>query len=277
MHQVNCSHEQAHLLLLHHHDFRRPYRDVTLVRENALAEKAQKKQRTNLTQIVITHFREKIRDGLIAPGDKLPTEMQMVAEFGVSRTVIREAIANLKADGLVESRHGIGVFALKPAKESTNFQDLFGASDKISHIIETLELRAAVEIEAAGIAASRCSPAQEANIRECFDELSKRIASGQPAEDADFLFHKSIADATNNAQFREFMEFLGRRTIPRSQLRKSMTDNNLAPASELKFHDEHRAIMEAICMRDAAAARDAMRNHLQGSLNRYRAILAKQV
>jgi GntR family transcriptional repressor for pyruvate dehydrogenase complex len=241
-----------------------------------LPEKVQKKQRTNLTQIVITHFREKIRGGIITPGSKLPTEMQMVAKFGVSRTVIREAIANLKADGLVESRHGIGVFALKPAKENTGFSDLFSQSDKISHIIETLELRAAVEIEAAGIAASRCSPAQEAHIRECFDELSKCMAAEKPTEDADFLFHKAIATATNNTQFKEFMEFLGRRTIPRSQLRKPMGEISLPPETELKFHEEHRAIMDAICQKDAPAARDAMRHHLQGSLNRYRAILAHQ-
>lgn len=226
--------------------------------------------RRNLTQSVIADLRARISGGALQPGDKLPTEQQLVEEFGVSRTVIREAIAGLRADGLIEPRHGVGVFVLEPPKNAAKLSFLDDDTQRISSVIETLELRAAVEIEAAGLAANRCSPAQAARIRERFDDMSACIARGETAEDADFAFHTAIAEATNNQQFREFLEFLGRRTIPRSQLKGLNADDYATIRNEERLQEEHRAIMQAICTHEPDQARDAMRTHLKGSLERYR-------
>jgi len=230
--------------------------------------------RRNLTQTVIAVLRERIQSDALKPGDKLPTEQQLVEEFGVSRTVIREAIAGLRADGLIEARHGVGVFVLEPPKKAATLSFLDDDTQRISSVIETLELRAAVEIEAAGLAASRCSPAQEARIRECFEDMSASIAAGKTAEDDDFAFHIAIAEATNNRQFTEFLEFLGRRTIPRSQLRSLKSAEYAVIRNEQRLQEEHRAIMQAICSHDPEQAREAMRTHLKGSLERYRRLTA---
>lgn len=227
----------------------------------------------NLTGQVIDSLRRRIVDGPLKPGDKLPTESKLIEEFGVSRTVIREAIAGLRADGLVEPRQGVGVFVTTPPDRGLDMAFLTGSADKISAIIEMLELRAAVEIEAAGLAAQRCSPAQEISIREAFREMDACLERGESAGEADRNFHLAIAEATNNRSFRDFFTFLGSRTIPRAQLESSGSERTASPVYVRQVQEEHRAIMDAIAKRDSDAARDAMRVHLKGSHERYRKLI----
>ncbi len=239
-----------------------------------VAKQAKTQRRPNLTQSLIKEIRERITSGALKPGDKLPTEQKLVEEFGVSRTVIREAVAGLRADGLIEARHGVGVFVLDAPARNDGFRYLDVDPSRVSSIVEALELRAAVEVEAAAIAAQRCSPGQEARIRECFQDMLN-VAKGTAAEvDLDFAFHIAIADATNNSQFTKFLEFLGQRTIPRSQIKRPDESIEDVTRREQRLNDEHRAIMEAVCNRDAEAAREAMRVHLIGSQERYRRLIA---
>lgn len=219
-------------------------------------------------------IRERLTNGSLVPGDKLPTEQKLVEEFGVSRTVIREAIAGLRADGQVEARHGVGVFVVGPPKDRSGFRYLGEDPGRISSIIETLELRTAVEIEAAGIAAQRCSPGQEIRIRECFADMQNAVKSCSSAVEADLAFHLAIAEATNNPQFVEFFEFMGRRTIPRAQLQRQNNSNEEVRLREQRLLDEHRAILDAICGHNPEGARDTMRAHLAGSLERYRGLIS---
>ncbi len=234
-------------------------------------------KRRSLTAHVQAILRERIAGGAIGPGDRLPTEKALIEEFGVSRTVIREAVARLAADGLVEPRQGAGVFVLEPPKAKAGALSLLSAdSGKISSILEALELRTAVEIEAAGLAAERCSPAQEAKIGEALDEIDAAVARGESAAAADFAFHLAIAEATNNRYYREFLEFLGNRTIPRAQFARKDGSAPVPMAKLRQFQAEHRHIAEAIAERDPNRARDAMRIHLRGSLERYRALIRRK-
>ena len=223
----------------------------------------------NLTAQVVAALRREIEGGLRAPGDRLPTEPELIARFGVSRTVVREAVAELRADGLVDSRHGVGVFvrAPRPAREGLSL--LTGSAARISDIIETLELRAAVEIEAAGLAARRASPAQEAEIEAALADFAAAMRAGEPTEAADFAFHRAVARAANNARFEEFLAYLGERTIPRAKLREA---GGAAPTRDAQIVAEHEAVARAVAARDVAGARAAMRAHLLGSLERYRAL-----
>lgn len=72
------------------------------------------KKHRNLAQGVVAYITDSIRDGRLDPGDKLPTESEIMRILGVSRTVVREAISHMQAAGLVETRHGIGTFVLAP-------------------------------------------------------------------------------------------------------------------------------------------------------------------
>lgn len=232
-----------------------------------------RRPRQSLTRKVIEALRREIEGGALRPGDKLPTEQALIKDFGVSRTVIREAVAALRADGLVEPRQGVGVFVLEPPAPNAELPLLTLPTRKISDIIESLELRTAVEVEAAGLAAARCSPAQEAEIHSRLKDFEARVKAGESTEAEDFAFHVAVAEAANNQRFKEFLAFLGRRTIPRSQLRQA-TGAAIGPlASDEKLYREHCAIFEAILARDPEAAREAMRRHLAGSMERYRALM----
>jgi len=238
---------------------------------NTAPQKAQRK--VSLTEKVISSLRREIESGNLTPGSKLPTEPALTEQFGVSRTVVREAIAALKADGLLEPRQGAGVFVLAPAPRK-NTGSIFDVDfAQISDVLEILELRMAVEIEAAGLACARSSVAQQAKIYEALREMEFQVQSGSPAEKADYEFHRAIADATNNRRYGEFLEYLGDKTIPRAQLRRKPTEAEDQKAYMEKILAEHHRIYDAISLRDAEGAREAMREHLSQSQARYQSLL----
>lgn len=216
-------------------------------------------------------LKAQIESGRYKPGDRLPSEAQLTKEFAVSRTVIREAIASLSADRLVEPRQGAGVFVLQPPEiVDLPFRNIDFV--RISSMIEMLELRTAVEVEAATLAAQRRSPAQEERIVECYRHIGALAREGKSTIEADFEFHLAIADATNNPRFREFLVMIGSSLIPRRALGADSTDP--ATKAYLDVLDrEHEQILSAILDADEERAGSAMRHHLKGSQSRYRSLL----
>lgn len=234
-------------------------------------DSGRKASRPNLVKRLSEELRRAILSGEIKVGEKLPSEARLTELHAVSRTVVREAIAALRSDGLVEAHQGAGVFVISNQEaQQGNFLEFDSA--RISSIIEVLELRAAVEMESAALAAVRRSPAQEEAILECCDDIDKLIAEGRLTTEADFALHLAIADATNNPRFREFLEMMGRKVIPRSTLHDGDRERASAPYLE-QIQAEHRRIADAISARDPDGAREAMRTHLIGSQQRYRALL----
>ncbi|MGL3607884.1 FadR/GntR family transcriptional regulator [Rhizobium sp. G187] len=229
-----------------------------------------------LTQRLGDNLRKAIAAGQFPPGSKLPSEAQLSEAHGVSRTVVREAIAALRADRLVEARQGAGVFVLQPVEAPPPPLRL-GTIDpaRVSSMIELLELRTAVEVEAAGLAALRRSPAQEEVIHERHFAVMACLEAGQSTTEADFALHLAIAEATNNPRFREFLAMIGRNVIPRAALRDEDREDD--QTAYLRLIDaEHSEIVDAISAGDEERAREAMRRHLRGSQSRYRALLREQ-
>ncbi|HEX2525065.1 MAG TPA: GntR family transcriptional regulator, partial [Geminicoccus sp.] len=172
-------------------------------------------RKPKLAAKVVSAIEQRIGNGDLMPGDKLETETELVARFGVSRTVIREAVAALAASGLVEARQGAGVFVRQPAGGGFG-RFLAGLAGPLATMLNVLELRLAVEVEAAALAAQRRSSAQEAMIRETFVAFGRELRSGAPTHDVDFAFHLAVAKATNNPFFVECLTALDRHTIPRA-------------------------------------------------------------
>ncbi len=229
------------------------------------------KQGVSLAAKISSALRRDLAEGVFRPGDRLPSESALTREYSVSRTVVREAIAILRADGLVEARKGAGVFAVevKPAKELP-FNDL--AVGRISSVIELLELRTVFEVESAGLAASRRSAVQVEAIVDAHRRVGDCLAAGLPTRDADFEFHLAIAQATQNRRFPEFLQLIRSGIIPRGELQGA------APGSRPKDYnlhrqEEHARIVDAIIEGDADAARQHMAAHLRGSLERYKVLL----
>jgi GntR family transcriptional repressor for pyruvate dehydrogenase complex len=231
-------------------------------------------RRGNLVGIVEEALRTAIENGQIAVGDKLPSEFELTQRFSVSRTVIREAVSSLRLSGLVEARQGVGVFVLAPATAVTADGAFRIANPgRFSAVIELLEVRAAVEIEAAGLAALRRSPAQAEALRERLEDVEAAVAAGVGSTAPDLAFHFAVADATNNPQFRRLLELMGRDAIPRRALGGAA---DVAPADYMRqIQAEHRRIADAIAESDSETARAAMREHLEGSRDRYRALLRR--
>lgn len=225
--------------------------------------------------MVVDALRKRIVAGEFAPGSKLPTEIKLTIHYGVSRTVIREAIAALAADGLVQPRQGAGVYVMPQA--SSAFSSISGdRSNKISVALNVLEVRMGIEIESAGLAAERHSTSQVAAIQECWNEFGRQMAQGTPTGKTDFAFHRAIAAATNNPFYLEVLDALGSRTIPCDVASPWGTESVLTHEYQVGLHEEHRRILTSISARDGDGAREAMREHLARSQDRYRARLLEQ-
>ncbi len=121
---------------------------------------------------------DRIRDGRWAAGTKLPREADLIDEFQVSRTVVREAISRLQAAGMVETRHGVGSFVMGMGDGSA-FQVRAGQMATLRDVVDVLELRIAVETESAGLAAARRTEAQLAAMRSALDQFAEALAQGR--------------------------------------------------------------------------------------------------
>ncbi|MCA1368585.1 FadR family transcriptional regulator [Bradyrhizobium sp. BRP14] len=232
-------------------------------------------RKPKLSERVASAIRRQVLKGEIPPGEKLPTESRMSEFFGVSRTVVREAIATLAADGLVEARQGAGVFVKDHPTLAFGSISL-DVGNKISHALNVIEVRMGLEIESAGLAALRRNAAQEAQIQEAFFEFDRLLERGEATGKSDFAFHRAIAAATNNPYYVEVLDALGTRAIPCDIASPWGTDSVLSREYQESLQREHLAILKAISASDPEAARAAMRAHLTASQERYRARLSGQ-
>ncbi len=228
---------------------------------------ARKKYR-NLAQGVVEELSARIRRSEFNPGDKLPPESAIMEAYGVSRTVVREAISQLQAGGLVQTRHGIGTFVLEPPATTLGI----GTDSVVTvrDVLAILELRISMETEAAWLAASRRTDEQVARMGEALGEMQRALVNGRTSVEADVRFHQLIAEATDNRYFVELLGQLGSAIIPRARLNTPGFGED-KPADYLeRVNREHEDIYKAILRRDPEAARAAMRTHLSNSRERLR-------
>lgn len=201
-----------------------------------------------------------IEQGALLPGDRLPTEAQLAASHGVSRSVVREAVHQVKSRGLLRSRQGSGVFvALAPAHRSLAFDPSVLGS--MTAVVEMVELRRVLEGEIAALAAERATRAQVASLRRALAAVDAATAAGRDGVAEDLAFHRAIGEATGNPQFGRLLAFL------EQYLREAMrvTKGNEARREDFmhQVRDEHRAIVAAIAAHDVPAAREAAIGHLR--------------
>ncbi|MBV7483651.1 FadR/GntR family transcriptional regulator [Bordetella sp. BOR01] len=223
----------------------------------------------NLAQGLVEDFSERIRGGRIRPGDKLPTESALMRQFGVSRTVVREALSRLQAAGLVETHHGVGTYALE-ASGGADFRVDPADIATVRDVLVLLELRICLESEAAGLAAQRRSAGQLAEMRSALDEFRKCLGAGGDTITPDFRFHLLIAQATANRYFADLMSHLGSAIIPRTRINSARIAHEDREQYLARVNLEHEDIYAAILRQEPEAARAAMRTHLSNSRERLR-------
>jgi len=223
----------------------------------------------NLTDEVVEQLATEIRGGRLTPGSRLPTEQELMVALGVSRTVVREAISALRAEGLVVTRQGSGAF-VAPDPSRIPFRIESDGLASIEDVINIMELRLAIEVEAAALAAERATDEQKTAIDRALKTIDDALTRGDAAVTEDFEFHRAIAEATGNPQFVQFLAFLGRHVIPRQSVRSTLVSGAEQRTYMDVIQKEHGRIAAAIHEGDAAEARRAMRAHLSKSLSRYR-------
>jgi GntR family transcriptional regulator, transcriptional repressor for pyruvate dehydrogenase complex len=228
-----------------------------------------------LSRRLFEQLASEIRSGRLAPGARLPTEQALTRAARVSRTVVREAVAALRAEGLVVTRQGVGAF-VSAEPQRAPFRIEPERMQSLDDILAVMELRLGVEIESAGLAAERASKGQVRTILSALNSIEAAGASGRSAVDEDLAFHRAIAEATGNREFPRFLQFIGRHLIPRRTVSGLPERMGGERAYLALIQEEHRRIYQAIESGDPRVAREAMRRHLTRSIERYRKLAAEQ-
>jgi GntR family transcriptional repressor for pyruvate dehydrogenase complex len=210
---------------------------------------------------MIRSLEEKIRNGSLRPGDRLPSEKTLEKDFGVSRTVVREALQILKSRGMLESRRGSGSFVTSPSHSTIGNSISWFASLQEDGILflELMDLRILVETEAARLVASGTSSLAE--IEKQHRLMEKHRGNPEHFADADIEFHLALIRASGHSLFYEVEKGL-MNALGRSFARST---HEIAPERSAKVLAEHLLILTAIEKRNPAAASKAMLAHLRRS------------
>ena len=200
-----------------------------------------------------------IDTGSLRPGDRLPTEQQLAAAHGVSRTVVREAMHQLKSRQLVVSRQGSGVFvAPKPINQPLAFDPK--VLDSVQDVVHVVEVRRVLEGEMAALAAERATRAQVAAMRRALKAIDGAAAAGQDGVAEDLAFHRTIGEATGNPQFRLLIGFLEQYLLEGIRISRGNEARRLDFMEAVRL--EHLDIVDAIAAANPARARQAACDHL---------------
>lgn len=220
--------------------------------------------RETLTGQLTRTLSARIASGQYAVGSRLPSEQEMINEFGVSRTVVREAVANLRASGRVLTRQGAGAFVLQREAASGFHIDTGNLSD-IHEVVSLLELRIGLESEAAVLAAQRRTPAQMEAMKLALRGIEYAILHDQNAVEADLDFHRLIAQSAGNPHFLKLFNYVSELLINRARLRPGRLSSRSPEEYLAHAQREHEQICFAIERQDPEAARAALRMHLSES------------
>jgi GntR family transcriptional regulator, transcriptional repressor for pyruvate dehydrogenase complex len=199
-----------------------------------------------------------IAGGAHAEGARLPAEAVLARELGVSRPVVREALARLRADGIVVSRPGAGSFVRRRPDPQTARPAGIGS---IADLLDCLQVRQGLEGEAAFQAALRRSAVELRRLRAAHAAFEAEIRTADPKGDADRCFHQAVVEASGNRILIDLFRQLGEPIAFTMSLARAMSLGHPVERQEIVLA-EHRAILEAIARSDPEAARTLMRAHI---------------
>ncbi|KND58419.1 Transcriptional regulator PhnF [Candidatus Burkholderia verschuerenii] len=218
-----------------------------------------------LSDTVAQQLQQQIEAGSFAETGKLPSEAVLAQAFGVSRTVIREAVSRLKNEGMVEPRQGSGVFIVE-RKGIRPLRIDYAQAVEPGAVLHILALRRAIEAEVASEAATRRTDAQMIAIDAALARIAKAVREGRDGVAEDVAFHREIASATGNPYFLKTLTFLNQYL----EAGTLVTRGNEALREDFmrQVLEEHAAIVEAIRAQDPQTARAAAQTHLINAARR---------
>ena len=209
-------------------------------------------------------IKQDIMRGGLSVGSRMPAENTLAQNYGVSRNVVREAIAQLRNEGIVESRQGIGAFVSEPPAMVLRIREAASLTTPERHLA-LFELREAIEARAAELAAKRRSSTEMAAMDYAFDDMERTMSRGKDGVDYDIAFHLSIAQASQNLFILKTIDFIAEHLRESIELtRMHSVDDDVCAVTIA----EHRAILDAIRAGDDATAHQAMETHLSNAAKR---------
>jgi DNA-binding FadR family transcriptional regulator len=218
----------------------------------------------HLSTLVASSISREIAEGRLKPGDQLPTEQALAQTFGVSRNVVREAIARLRSEGRIWSQQGRGAFVTDAANTTVLTID-YDALQQANAYLSLFELRGILEVEAAALAAKRRTDEDIARMHQALDTMTAAPYGSVMWLKTDLEFHRTVAAATGNPYMVQFLTFVSER----------VRDSILAAGNQQRSDDmasitlgEHRRILDAIEAGNPAEAQAAMQHHLAGAAQR---------
>jgi GntR family transcriptional repressor for pyruvate dehydrogenase complex len=214
-------------------------------------------RRSSLVNEVVDRLRQLIEEEGLSAGDRLPTEAQLIARLGVSRTVLREAVVRLESIGLVTVRHGQGMFVGDRnglASCAQLARSVMAVSDR--DLQQFADLRCAIEYHAVRLAAQKAAPGQVAELAELLRQIAREDQTFDEAMAVDFAFHRKLVEIAGNPLT------LGLFTVLQEYVLAGMKKVSQRPRDHRGAYRVHRPIFEAVKIHDADAAESAMRNHM---------------
>ena len=207
-----------------------------------------------------------IQSGQLTVGDKLPPETELAQRYGVSRTILREAIASLKNEDILESKQGRGIVVKNArSRQAFRFSDVF-ETVSIGEVNYFYEMRALLESEAAGLAAMRRTQEDIAEITESFIGMEEAVKENAPGAEAHDRYNAAIARASHNPVVIEFLLFLQGKLHDLAKELRIMT--MASPERAHNVLEEHRRVVKYIMAKDPAAAQEAALTHLKNAAER---------
>jgi DNA-binding FadR family transcriptional regulator len=210
-----------------------------------------------LSQAVTEAILDRIRAGEYRPGDRLATEKGLMEQFGVGRNVVREAVQALVAMGLVDVRPGRGAVVIGVDTSRAIDPGTVSALLLDQTVDDLNEFRSVLEVEIATRAAERATPADIEQLKELLAQYRDRVEHGRSLSEIELSFHGSIASASHNAVYVRVLDALHGLLAQA----RGMTEN--IEWSRVRSLADHQEILAAIEAHDTAAARDAMRRHME--------------
>jgi GntR family transcriptional repressor for pyruvate dehydrogenase complex len=212
-------------------------------------------------------LRQKIHRDNLAPGTRLPSEQAMALHFGVSRSVVREAIALLKDEGMLSTRKGSGAFICQREGPQVAMEDEL-TEQSIQSLLNLIEVRRGLEAEIAALAALRRTPGQLAEIEHALRRIEDAVAAGDSGVEEDVRFHLSIAEATGNPYWVKFVGMFAQPTRSAIKVTRANEARRMDFSSQVR--QEHEKIVGAIAAGDPELARIAATEHMVHAAERVR-------
>jgi len=227
-------------------------------------KKPRLKRVPNLSEQVAEILASELERSSIQPGEALPSEAELSERFEVSRTVIREALARLKYDGILESRQGSKSIVSQPGTQRVFRLDRLEVTD-LTTIGYLYEFRAILESAAAGLAARRRSQENVKNLRKYLETMEQAVRDHLDGTAANVDFHMEIVEASGNPFLKDFMRFFRGKIWDLVQADRDHSNYRGLPP---EVQQEHVTIFEAISAEDTEKAREAILNHLINAARR---------